>query len=238
MTVRRRWLTLLALAMMIVPLGVVSSASASEAPLASRPGLLSYWAFLEGPATAHRFANADSRAVARFAARTYEGSNELTTILRDVENAKGERWYEVRLAARPNDRTGWLPAHALGEIHSTRKHLIIDRTRFTATLVEHGRVVFRASVGVGATSWPTPAGSFYVRSRLSNSSGSYGPLAFGTSATSSLTEWPGGGYVGLHGTDQPGLLPGRVSHGCVRFANRDILRLGRLLGVGTPLTII
>jgi len=29
----------------------------------------------------------------------------------------------------------------------------------------------------------------------------------------------------------------RISHGCVRFHNRDILELGRLMQVGTPVTI-
>jgi lipoprotein-anchoring transpeptidase ErfK/SrfK len=52
-----------------------------------------------------------------------------------------------------------------------------------------------------------------------------------------LTDWPGGGFIGLHGTDEPELVPGRISHGCVRFRNRDILELGRLMQVGTPVTI-
>jgi lipoprotein-anchoring transpeptidase ErfK/SrfK len=33
------------------------------------------------------------------------------------------------------------------------------------------------------------------------------------------------------------LIPGQVSHGCIRMRNRDILRLARLMPVGTPLTI-
>jgi lipoprotein-anchoring transpeptidase ErfK/SrfK len=66
----------------------------------------------------------------------------------------------------------------------------------------------------------------------------YGPLAFGTSARSSvLTDWPGGGFIGIHGTNAPELLPGRVSHGCIRLRNEDILQLGRLMPVGTPVTI-
>ncbi len=66
----------------------------------------------------------------------------------------------------------------------------------------------------------------------------YGPLAFGTSARSAtLTEWPDGGFVGLHGTNQPRLIPGAVSHGCIRFTNADIKRLGELMPIGTPLTI-
>jgi lipoprotein-anchoring transpeptidase ErfK/SrfK len=66
----------------------------------------------------------------------------------------------------------------------------------------------------------------------------YGPLAFGTSARSAvLTDWPAGGFIGIHGTKEPERLPGRVSHGCIRLRNADILRLGRLMPVGTPLTI-
>lgn len=66
----------------------------------------------------------------------------------------------------------------------------------------------------------------------------YGPLAFGTSARSAvLTDWPGGGFVGIHRTNQPQILPGRVSHGCIRMPSASILRLAQLMPVGTPLTI-
>ncbi len=63
-------------------------------------------------------------------------------------------------------------------------------------------------------------------------------LAFGTSAMSVLSDWPAGGVIGIHGTDQPELIPGYISHGCIRLRNRDVLRLGRLMQVGTPLTIL
>jgi lipoprotein-anchoring transpeptidase ErfK/SrfK len=52
-----------------------------------------------------------------------------------------------------------------------------------------------------------------------------------------LTDWPGGGFIGVHGTNEPGILPGRVSHGCVRMPNSSITRLDRLMQVGTPVTI-
>jgi hypothetical protein len=42
---------------------------------------------------------------------------------------------------------------------------------------------------------------------------------------------------GLLGTDRPDLIPGRVSHGFIRRRNADILRLARLMPVGTPITI-
>ncbi len=79
---------------------------------------------------------------------------------------------------------------------------------------------------------PPRAGVSTIRNRLTRyRSPTYGPLAFGTSARSTrLTDWPAGGFIGIHGTDQPGLLPGRVSHGCIRMRNGDIVRLGRLDG--------
>jgi lipoprotein-anchoring transpeptidase ErfK/SrfK len=87
--------------------------------------------------------------------------------------------------------------------------------------------------------WPTPRGRFYVRDRLTRyRSPAYGPVAFGTSARSpAATGWPAGGYVGIHGTDRADLVPGRISHGCIRMRNADILRLARLMPVGTPIRI-
>jgi lipoprotein-anchoring transpeptidase ErfK/SrfK len=92
---------------------------------------------------------------------------------------------------------------------------------------------------VGAQATPTPTGSFYIRDKLTRyRSPFYGPIAFGTSATSRvLTDWPAGGFIGIHGTNAPSLIPGRISHGCIRLRNGDLLRLARLLPVGTPVVI-
>jgi lipoprotein-anchoring transpeptidase ErfK/SrfK len=154
-------------------------------------------------------------------------------------NVHGAAWVRVGLAMLPNDTDGWVPRSSLGGWSFVDTRLVIDRARFTATLYRAGRVVFRARVGVGAAGTPTPAGQFYVRDRLSGfSSPMYGPLAFGTNARSpTLTDWPGGGVVGIHGTDQPNLIPGRISHGCIRLTNTAIRRLGMLMPVGTPVTI-
>jgi lipoprotein-anchoring transpeptidase ErfK/SrfK len=116
---------------------------------------------------------------------------------------------------------------------------VVDRARLTATLVRSRRPVFRARVGVGTSSAPTPGGQFYVRNQLSRyRSPFYGPIAFGTTARSAgLSDWPAGGFVGIHGTNRPELIPGRISHGCIRMVNADIVRLARLMPIGTPLTV-
>src|SRR5213079_2100419 len=115
----------------------------------------------------------------------------------------------------------------------------VDRRSFTVTLQKDGVPIFKSIVGVGKSFWPTPRGEFYIRSKLTNFGDPfYGPVAFGTSARSAvLTDWPGGGFVGVHGTSMAELIPGRISHGCIRMRNEAILRLAQLMPVGTPLTI-
>ena len=100
-------------------------------------------------------------------------------------------------------------------------------------------MLLRAPAGIGRKGSATPTGRFYIRDRLTTyRSPTYGPVAFGTSARSAdLTDWPAGGYIGIHGTDRPELLPGAVSHGCIRMRNSDVERLAELMPVGTPVTV-
>jgi len=205
-----------------------------------RPGVRSYWAFVERRARVSAEPRTGARAVTRLKLQTEDGTHELVLVVARTTDAQGRPWLRVRLPIRGRT-TGWVPQDALGELQPVSTWLRIDRRRFRATLVRNGRVVFRARVGVGQPQWPTPRGEFYIRDRLAGygQAGSfYGPVAFGTSARSpTLTDWPGGGLVGIHGTTLPQLIPGRISHGCVRLRNSDILRLARLMPVGTPLTI-
>jgi hypothetical protein len=180
-----------------------------------------------------------SRVVATLAKRTPEGTSNLVLVLDRARGPRGRLWVRVRLPVLPNNSTGWVRRDVLGVYSVVRTRLRIDLGRLRATLFRGGRPVFRARIGVGRPESPTPRGWFYIRSRLVRYRSSfYGPLAFGTSARSTaLTEWPGGGFIGIHGTSRPELLPGRVSHGCIRMRNADIVRLGRLMPVGTPVTI-
>jgi lipoprotein-anchoring transpeptidase ErfK/SrfK len=199
----------------------------------------SRWAPVRRPATALARPAAGAPAVARVAARTPEGTTNIVLVIGRRTDAAGRVWVRARLATLPNGRTGWLPRSALGGYGTVDTELRVDTARLTATLLVRGRPVFRAPVGIGQTRWPTPRGRFYVRDELTRFAGrTYGPVAFGTSARSSvLTDWPAGGFVGIHGTDRPDLVPGRISHGCIRLRNADILVLARLMPVGTPLTV-
>jgi lipoprotein-anchoring transpeptidase ErfK/SrfK len=195
------------------------------------------WAPVIRPIAAQR-APAVGPPVAWLATRTPEGTTNPVLVVGTTWR-HAEEWVDVRLPVLPNNSTGWVPRSALGGYHFVPTHLVVDTQRLQATLWRDGHPVFRAPVGIGRSQWPTPHGEFYVRDKLDDYAGPfYGPVAFGTSARSSvLTDWPDGGFVGIHGTDMPRLIPGRISHGCIRLRNHDILRLARLMPVGTPLTI-
>ena len=208
-------------------LALAAPVSAGTGVALSNEHTLTQWAHPKGHAPVRLSPDAGSHAFTHLHARTEDGLSEVYEALRQQTDASGASWIQVRVPMRPNGRVGWVPAAALGKLR--------------ATLYKDGRAMFRAPVGVGTRGLPTPAGHFYVRERLTipGGAGAYGPLAFGTSAYSpKLTDWPGGGVVGIHGTNEPQVVPGRVSHGCVRMRNRDILRLGRLMPVGTPVLIL
>jgi L,D-transpeptidase catalytic domain len=206
----------------------------------SRPGHLSRYAFVDRPVTVRARPDPRAPALGRLATRTPDATDELVLALRDQRGADGARWVRVRTPLLPAGTIGWVPRGALSTYRRVHTWLLIDRAALRARLVRDGVTILTARIAVGAHATPTPAGRFYVRDRLPrlDPAGAYGPEALGTSARSTkVTDWPGGDTVGLHGTDDPNSIPGRVSHGCVRLRNEDILAFARAMPVGTPVTI-
>ncbi|MEJ7787807.1 MAG: L,D-transpeptidase [Solirubrobacteraceae bacterium] len=181
---------------------------------------------------------AGARTITRLRYFTEDRRPEVYLVLGGRLDAQGRPWLHIRIPMRPNGREGWVPADRLGSLKVVRTSLVIDRASQRATLTKNGRVVWRARVGLGRAISPTPRGKFWVRELLRGDGRVYGPWAFGTSAYSNLSDWPKGGVVGIHGTNQPGLIPGRPSHGCVRVRNKAIRALVRLMPIGTPIEIV
>lgn len=206
----------------------------------SHLGYTSSYAFVEAPAFARTKPLGSATVVGALRTQTFWGTSTVVLALQQTGGSRSSSWTRVRLAQRPNNVTGWVPTRDLSPLRQVRTWLRVDRERLTATLIRDGRVVFKARVGVGQLQWPTPAGQFFVEESLSppEANGLYGAFAFGTSAHSGvLTEWPNEGQIGIHGTNEPWLIPGHISHGCVRMRNADIVRLSKLMPVGTPITI-
>jgi L,D-transpeptidase catalytic domain len=198
-----------------------------------------HWAVVVRKVGARAEPNGHAKLVTVLNTVTSDGTQNLVLILNGLDVTPTQTWYHVRLAILPNNSTGWVPRSALGSLYIVRTHLYVDRKTQTAVLKKDGRTIFTTRVGVGKPYWPTPPGQFYIRDKLTHFGNPfYGPIAFGTSGRSAvLTDWPGGGFIGVHGTDEPALIPGRISHGCIRIVNSQILKLARLMPVGTPLTV-
>jgi hypothetical protein len=171
---------------------------------------------------------------------TEDNAREVYLLLRSHVDARGVEWIRLRVPGRPNGRTGWVRRRALGPFHFTRWRVVVSRRRLRMRVLHAGRRRWSAPVGVGRPGTPTPAGRFWIRERIpvSNRASGYWPFAFGTAAYSTLTDWPGGGVVGIHGPYfAAAAIPGRISHGCIRLRARDDAWLARHIEVGTPLLI-
>ena len=206
----------------------------------SHPGYASTWAYLESPTDAYASASRHARVLGYLGLTTQDGTSELLFEQQRVL-VHGSWWVQVRLPLRPAGQIGWVPQRALGAPQTVHTYLVVSTEKATLTLYRDGKVIFFTRVGTGKPSTPTPHGQFYVRDRLDGfpSDSTYGPLAFGTSALSNVeTDWPGGGVIGIHGTNEPWLIPGHPSHGCIRLRNSEILKLSHLLPIGTPLSIV
>jgi lipoprotein-anchoring transpeptidase ErfK/SrfK len=148
----------------------------------------------------------------------------------------GQTWYHISVPMRPNGTYGWIPASSVS-LSPTKGQIVVDRGRRTIDLYWQGRHVYHAIVAVGAPGMETPVGHYYVAARFVPDDSFLGVFAVETSAYSRLTEWPGGGVVGIHGTSMPQLLGQAVSHGCVRVANSTALVLRKYAQLGTPIWI-
>jgi len=199
------------------------------------------WAYPQTAAVVHSDPSSTAASVSKLHFLTELRTPEVYRVTGRLKSPDDNRtWFRIDVLGRPNGRSGWVPEDALGPLHKINETLVINRSALRANLYRGKRKLFSAPIGIGRGKWPTPPGDFYIREgiRLKRGGGVYGSFAFGTSAYSpSLSDWPGGGVIGIHGTNEPNLIPGRISHGCIRMRNPQINRLRRLAGIGTNVEI-
>jgi hypothetical protein len=192
------------------------------------------WSHVRAGSVVRAAPSTQGRRVGRVRTRTFVGSPEVVVVL-----GRWRGWTRVRYA-RLGPQVGWVPTRVLWPSRVSQALITVDRGAQRLRAYRDGKLALSVRVAVGARSSPTPAGRFYLRERVpvADAGSVYGPLALGLSAFSRYrTNWLGGGQVAIHGTNEPQLIPGRVSNGCVRLHNRDIRRLDRIAGVGTPVRV-
>jgi lipoprotein-anchoring transpeptidase ErfK/SrfK len=147
-------------------------------------------------------------------------------------------WYKITVPGRPNGRTGWVRADQVS-IYSIPWQVVVYRGSRVLQVWKDNKLVYTNRVAVGAPGMETPTGLFYVTSRFKPVRATYlGAFAFETSAYSRLSEWPGGGVVGLHGWNDPSVLGRAVSHGCIRVSNTTAAFLRDRIPLGTPIRVV
>jgi lipoprotein-anchoring transpeptidase ErfK/SrfK len=229
-------------AALVTVLAIATSAAQGDQQVVklSNEQTVTYWARPGATSLIRYNPSRKSKAFARVHLMTEDGFPEVYIALASQTDQYGTEWVKVRVPMRPNGKVGWVPRDALGGFHTVHTQLVVDRRKLRATLYDKGRRVWSSPVGVGRPGMPTPPGRFYIRERIKALQGGtiYGPYAFGTSDYSTLSDWPGGGVVGIHGTNQPQLIPGRPSHGCIRLPNRKVTQLWHLMPIGTPVLVL
>ncbi|MDX6437696.1 MAG: hypothetical protein QOF45_279 [Gaiellaceae bacterium] len=157
-----------------------------------------------------------------------------------VKERRPGGWEKVYVPIRPNGSTAWIRGRQV-TLAVNPYRIRVSLGAHTLTVWKGARVFHRERAGVGRSIVPTPAGTYYLAELLAqpNPTGAYGPYAFGLSAYSNVLYSFGGGpgQIGLHGTNNPASLGTNASHGCIRISNAGIVKLARILPLGTPVRI-
>jgi lipoprotein-anchoring transpeptidase ErfK/SrfK len=172
--------------------------------------------------------------------KTLRSPNQFGFAQQFLVKARQGDWLGVLLPMRPNGAMGWIRASEVN-VSEVPYRIQVQQGALKITVWRGSEVVLDEPIGLGRAGTATPCGEYFLTELLqpTNGGGAYGPYAFGTSAYSEvLTSFAGGnGQIGLHGTNEPGLLGQRVSHGCIRMSNSGITKLAQMLPLGTPIYI-
>lgn len=228
-----------------VPVASAASAPAHAATAAGDQVLsdevtFTQWAYVARRGWVYATPSASSHPITRLKWYTEDGFPSIYLLLRSQVDSSGREWVDVRIPGRPNGRTGWVLRNALGGFHLTHQLLVVNRAALRMYFYDNGVRIWSAPVGIGKPSTPTPAGHFWINERFAlPKSNLYYPFAFGTTDYSTLTGWPGGGVVGIHGPYGAAWsqIPGRISHGCIRLHVPADFWLARHLQLGTPVWV-
>jgi lipoprotein-anchoring transpeptidase ErfK/SrfK len=147
-------------------------------------------------------------------------------------------WYKITVPGRPNGRVGWVAASQVS-IRPMPWQVVVFRGSRVLQLWKGTQLIYTNKVAVGRPGMETPLGLFYVTVRFKPIQEPFlGAFAFETSAYSKLSDWPGGGIVGLHGWNDPSVIGQAVSHGCIRMSNTTAAFLRDRVPLGAPIRVV
>ena len=149
-------------------------------------------------------------------------------------------WVKVLLPITPNGTDGYVRAADVAVSKVAFGVGIGLRTR-RMTVYKKDKVLWQGRVAVGAAATPTLEGQYSVRAILKapDAQTSYGPYALGLASRSKEI----GGFAGadneiaIHGTNDAASLGLAATQGSIRIPSAEIVKLAKLLPLGTPVYI-
>ena len=105
--------------------------------------------------------------------------------------------------------------------------IIVSLNKRQLYLLEDDQVIRGFPIGVGKILKPMPTGVCTIINKAPHPGGPFGAMWMGLSRP----------HYGIHGTNATWTVGKRVSHGCIRMYNQDVLELSRIVPIGTKVTI-
>ncbi len=141
-----------------------------------------------------------------------------------------------------------LPVRAVAAT-AQQKALVVNLQLFRLDLYRGADLTDQFQVGVGALSFPTPPGAYYVRSKAVNPTWRNPGSAWARGMPAYIPPGPRNplgtralrldrGALVIHGTPQPWTIGQRSSHGCIRMRRGDVEKLYDLVPEQAPVFII
>jgi lipoprotein-anchoring transpeptidase ErfK/SrfK len=220
------------------PVATSSATATSSRPAPKHPSLLppgngAVVALLQHPTTMRD--SPDGPTLAPLPLRTEFGSPQVMWVVKHTD-----RWLGVLSPLAGNGKVGWIPRSAV-TLQRVPWELKVSLSAHQLEVLDHGKVVHKYTIAVGAPGSPTPTGRFAVTDRLTTGdpSGPYGCciLALSAEAPHVIQGWSGGNRIAIHSTPETSSIGESVSHGCMRLTLAEGQWLITHVPLGTPTVI-
>ena len=103
----------------------------------------------------------------------------------------------------------------------------VSTSKFQLKLMDGNRLIKTYPIAVGKILTPTPTGTYTIVNKDTTPPIQFGVLWMGLSKPD----------YGIHGTNNPTSIGQRLSHGCIRMYNHDVLELSAQVPIGTSVSI-
>ena len=228
-----------------IPLAAVDAAvmaSSNETGLARTEVGVAWTAEIVRPISARTAPDTESTTLMKL--EPYGAGSLPTTLLatRGFRDRTHRDWVRVQLNRRPNETTGWVPADAV-LLRRTDVRVVVLMTSRRLEVWRGTQRALSVPVGIGRSQTPTPTGRFAIDDMWETDATTrriYGRFVFALTAHSDvLKRFNGGeGRIAFHGGGSSRRIGARSSFGCIIVSDQALQRLWKLVGPGTPVTIV